>query len=147
MRRIPAFAAALAFAASLSPAAAETAGGQAPAASALTIELNAVEPQAGACRLVFLATNALGADLSALVVETVVIDQSGKVVLLTLFDFRDLPQARPRVRQFDLAGTDCAKLGRVILNDIHACTGEGLDRAACKAGLQWSSRTDVELLG
>jgi hypothetical protein len=147
MRRPFASAFAIALAAGLSPAAAEEPGDQAPAESALTIELNAVEPQAGACRLVFLATNALGADLSALVVETVVIDRAGKVVLLTLFDFRDLPQGRPRARQFDLAGTDCATLGRVILNDIHACTGEGLDRAACKAGLQWSSRTDVELVG
>jgi len=133
--------------ASLFPAAAEEAGGQALPKPALSIELNALEPQQGACRLVFVAENTLGADLSALVVETVLFDRAGKVVLLTLFDFKDLPMSRPRVRQFDLAATDCTKLGRVLLNDIHACTGEGITAATCKAGLQWFSRTDVEVLG
>lgn len=120
------------------------ADGQTPA---LLIELNAVEPQPGACRLVFLAENTLGADLSSLVMEAVVFDPEGKVKLLTLFDFRDLPDTRPRIRQFDLAGTDCASVGRVLLNDVHACVGEGVTPAACKAGLTWSSRTEIEVLG
>jgi hypothetical protein len=117
------------------------------AASTLTIELNAVEQQQGSCRLVFLAENSLGADLSSLVMEAVVFDREGKVKLLTLFDFRDLPDARPRVRQFDLADTDCTSLSRVLLNDVHACVGDGITAAACKDGLRWSSRTEVEVLG
>lgn len=116
-------------------------------APALRIELNAAEPQPEACRLVFLAENGLGADLSSLVIEAVVFDQAGKVMLLTLFDFRDVPDARSRVRQFDIAGTDCAAVGRVLLNDVHACVGTGITQATCKAGLTWSSRTDVEVLG
>jgi hypothetical protein len=114
---------------------------------ALLIELNVVAPQEGACRLIFLAENSLGADLSSLVMEAVVFDREGAVTLLTLFDFRELPDARPRVRQFDLADTDCTSLGRVLLNDVHACVGEGITAAACKAGLRWSSRTEVEVLG
>ena len=114
---------------------------------ALSVELNAVEPQQGACRLVFVVENNLGADLSSLVLEAVVFDTAGKVKLLTLFDFRDVPDARPRVRQFDLAGADCTALGRVLLNDVQACVGTGIAAAACKAGLRWSSCTEIEVLG
>lgn len=113
----------------------------------LSIELNATEQQAGACRLIFMAENGLGADLTALVFETVLLDGDGKVMLLTLFDFQDVPNGRPRVRQFDLPGLDCAALGRVLLNDVHACTGPGLTADACKTGLRWSSRTGVEVVG
>lgn len=51
------------------------------------------------------------------------------------------------MRQFDLAGVDCTSLAFVLLNDVHACTGENLTVALCAAGLRWSSRTDVEVLG
>jgi hypothetical protein len=118
-----------------------------PEPTFLSIELNMVEQQEDTCRLTFVAQNSLGGDVSAVVFETVLFDRAGQVIDLTLFDFRDLPDGSPRVRQFDLVGVDCASVGRVLLNDIHACTGSNLTPEVCAAGLRWSSRTDVELLG
>lgn len=132
---------------SLCAALAQWAAAQEPVTPFLSVELNATDQQAGACRLIFMVENGLGADLSALVFETVLLDRDGRVILLTLFDFQDLPAERPRVRQFDLPDTDCDALGRVLLNDVNICTGPGLADDACKAGLRWSTRTAVEVLG
>jgi hypothetical protein len=125
------------------PAAAEDAAAE----RALTIELNAVSQQGDACRLVFLAENGLGTDLASAVFETVLFDREGQVVTLTLFDFQGLPVGRPRVRQFDLPATDCAALGRILLNDASACEGEGLDADTCMDALRWRSRTEIEAIG
>ncbi|NJS39164.1 MAG: hypothetical protein HC783_09215 [Rhodobacteraceae bacterium] len=121
--------------------------GAASEAPFLSIELNMVEPQENTCRLTFVAQNGLGADASAVVFETVLFDREGQVIDLTLFDFQDLPEGSPRVRQFDLGGVACGSVGRVLLNDVHACSGPGLTPEICAAGLRWSSRTDVEVMG
>jgi hypothetical protein len=108
----------------------------------LGIELNALEAQEGACRLIFVAENATGTDLASLVLETVLFDQAGRVVALTLLDFRDLPTGRIRVRPFDMPGVDCDALDRLLINDVASCEG-GLD---CAGALSVHSRLDVELL-
>lgn len=113
----------------------------------LSIELNTLIQQDGACRLVFLAQNTLGADLDSAVFETVLFKTDGSVERLTLFDFQKLPQGRPRVRQFDIPGTGCDAIGRVLINDVHACKGNGIVEADCINGLNLSSRTSVEVLG
>lgn len=127
-------------------AAAQDAATEPPAPGGLALELNALGDEGEACRMTFLATNATGADIEAAVFETVVFDADGAVERLTLFDFRDLPRGRPRVRQFDLGGLACADVGRVLINGAQSCTGEGA-QAACTDALTLSSRVDVELLG
>jgi hypothetical protein len=108
----------------------------------LSVELNRIDPLDGACRLTFLAENALGADLDALALETVLIDGDGQVERLTLFDFGALPDGVPRVRQFDIPGLDCARLGQVLINGVAECA-----HAQGCAPLQLISRTDVEVIG
>lgn len=113
----------------------------------LSIELNTLTQQDGACRLIFLVENTLGADLNSAVFETVLFKTDGSVERLTLFDFQELPQGRPRVRQFDIPGTGCDAIGRVLINDVHACKGNGIVEADCINGLNLSSKTAVEVLG
>ncbi|MDO9526627.1 MAG: hypothetical protein Q7J57_13995 [Gemmobacter sp.] len=119
-----------------------------PDSSRLVIELNAAEDRAGACRLTFVAENQLGADLSVLGLEAVVFSAVGQVARLTLLDFQALPQGRKRVRQFDLPGLPCAGVGQVLINAASPCTGQGVDPAACMAGLRVSSRVQgLEIAG
>ncbi|MDF0603287.1 hypothetical protein P1J78_21365 [Psychromarinibacter sp. C21-152] len=118
-----------------------------PASTALFVELNTLSPLEGGCRLTFMATNALGTDVEQLVLETVLMTTEGKVDRLTLFDLRELPANRPRVRQFDVSGLACDALGRVLINGIDTCTGEGLDREACSDRLDLSTRAGVEVIG
>ena len=105
----------------------------------LSVDLNRIDPLEGACRLTFMAENALGADLTALSLETVLIDTAGRVDRLTLFEFGVLPDGVPRVRQFDIPGLSCERLGRVLINGVAACSAG----AACAEGLELTTRTDV----
>lgn len=116
-------------------------------ASTVNIELNTVNEIGAACRLTFVAENSTGSDIEEAVLETVVFDTSGGVVTLSLFDFRDLPQGRPRVRQFDIPGIVCSSVGRVLINGAHRCIAEGEESSLCEEALSLSSRIAVELLG
>lgn len=126
------------------------AGDATPAATpvpVLAIELNAAQPVEAGCRLTFVATNGLGADLASGVFEAVFFTRDGLVAQMSLLDFRDLPQGRMRVRQFDLPGVACPDLGRVLLNAAARCEGAGVEAGACMARLKLTSRIDAEVAG
>jgi hypothetical protein len=116
---------------------------QADETGTLALELNRIDQIEAACRFTFLAENALGLDLSAFTVETVIIDTSGLVERLTLFEFGDLPQDAPRVRQFDVPSLACEDVGRVLINGVADCG----DAENCAASITLSNRTEIDLLG
>ncbi len=113
----------------------------------LSLELNAVQDAGGACRLTFLVQNETGIEIDKAVFETVIFDTSGGVVSLSLFNFRDLPAARPRVRQFELRDIACDTVGQVLINGANSCVVDGAENAVCDTALLLSSRLAVELLG
>lgn len=129
------------------PEAAQEAGQKADESPALLIELNTSEQVEDACRISFMVENQLGADLSEAVFETVLFNAEGAVERLTLFDMRELPADRPRVRQFQIGGIACTDIKRILINGAQSCKGEGLEPDSCMAGLKTSSRIDIELLG
>lgn len=114
---------------------------------ALSVELNTAQNVGNACRLTFVVQNGTGVSIDKAVFETVIFDTEGGVVSLSLFDFRDLPADRPRVRQFDLPGRDCAQVGRALINGANTCVVDGADSTICRDMLSLSSRVKVELLG
>lgn len=117
-------------------------------AEALSVRLNALQPQPAACRLVFALDNGLEADIEELAAEIVVLDQGGRVERLTLLDFQNLPAGRPRIRSFDLPALDCAEIGSLLLNGFAACTGEGLSPRRCEQVLVPGSDIDgIEVRG
>jgi len=119
--------------------------GAANVAPALSVELNTATQIEGACQLTFLATSAQTID--QLVLETVLITRDGAVDRLTLFDLRDIPAARPRVRQFNVPQLTCDDLGQVLINGVSTCDGAGLTPAICAAALTLTTRTDIEVSG
>lgn len=118
-----------------------------PAEGRLTVELNAVGSQDGGCALTFLVQNGHADAIGSVVFETVLFDISGQVDRLTLFDFRDLPAGRPRVRQFVVPDLACEDLGRVLFNGAETCTVSGAESGLCTDTLRLSTRTDVEVIG
>lgn len=111
------------------------------AVPAISVELNALDPVEGACRLVFVARNGLEADVASLILEAVAFDPEGGVARISLFDFGELPAGRIRVRQFDLPKLSCDGVGSLLINGVQTC--EGVEDCP----LAVSSRTEVELLG
>ncbi|SMX42475.1 hypothetical protein [Actibacterium lipolyticum] len=123
------------------------AGENVPKPAGVSIELNALDEQSGACRISFLVENRYGEDIGQAVYETVLFNPQGQVARLTLFDFQSLPSQRPRVRQFQIDGLACNDIGRILINGADTCTGDGLPPNACQDGLDLKSVTMVELVG
>ncbi len=136
--RILLAAAALGCCVALEPASAQ----QAPSSS-LSLELNGLQASEKGCRLTFVVANELGADLTRAAFEIALFNEAGVVDRLTVLEFKDLPAGKTKVSRFDLAGTDCAKVSRVLVNSVAECSGEGIDPAACLRGLKTSSRAGI----
>lgn len=131
--------AAIGVAAVVGPAYAEgTAPGQ-----GLSLELNGAQASDKGCRLTFVVANNLGADLSKAAFEIALFNDAGVVDRLTVLDFKDLPAGKTKVTRFDLAGTDCAKLGRVLINSATECVGAGVEPATCLRSLKTTTKTGI----
>jgi hypothetical protein len=112
-------------------------------AKALTLELNGMQPSDKGCRLTFVVTNELGADLTRAAFEIALFDEAGVVNRLTVLEFKDLTAGKTKVSRFDLAGTDCARVSRVLVNGVVECGGQGIEPATCLRGLKTSSRAGI----
>ncbi len=87
--------------------------------------------------------HALGADLSKAAFEIALFNEAGVVDRLTVLDFKDLPAGKTKVTRFDLAGADCGKISRVLINSATECAGTGVEPAACMRGLKTSTKTGI----
>ncbi|TPK49544.1 hypothetical protein FJ492_00115 [Mesorhizobium sp. B2-5-4] len=112
-------------------------------APVLIIELNAAQASDKGCRLTFLVNNNIGAGLTKATFEIALFNEAGVVDRLTVLDFKDLPSGKTKVTRFDLAGTDCTKVSRVLINSATECAGTGLEPAACLRKLKTDTRTGV----
>lgn len=126
-----------------SPALAQETPAATPEAPTLAVELNAMQPAEGACRITFLASNGL-APIERVSLEVALFGAGGGIDRLVSLDFKGLATGKTRVVQFALPGLDCQSVTRVLINDVTACDGDGLDAAACLAALSTSSRVPAE---
>ena len=113
------------------------------AAPALVLELNGAQPSDKGCRLTFVVTNDLGAELTKAAFEIALFNEAGVVDRLTVLDFNELPAGKTKVARFDLAGTDCARISRVLVNLATECTGVGIDPKACLAQLKPETKSTI----
>ena len=127
--------------AAASPVSAEEAA-KAPA-PALVLELNAAQPSDKGCRLTFVVTNNLGAELTKAAFEIALFNGAGVVDRLTVLDFNELPAGKTKVVRFDLSGTDCTKISRVLVNHATECTGVGIDPKACLGQLKPETKSTI----
>ncbi|MBZ9807876.1 MULTISPECIES: hypothetical protein [unclassified Mesorhizobium] len=112
-------------------------------APALILELNGVQPSEKGCRLTFVVTNNLGADLSKAAFEIALFNDAGVVDRLTVLDFKDLPAGKTKVTRFDLAGTNCVKVSRVLINSATECVGTGVEPNTCMRKLKTDAKTSI----
>lgn len=105
----------------------------------LALQLNALSPVEGACRVTFVATNDLRAAVDDATFELGFFGKDGVLQRLVSLDFKAMPKGKTKVLQFDLQGLVCGDIGRVLVNDVGACDGDGLDPATCLAALTTTS--------
>lgn len=111
-------------------------------APSLALELNALTPSETGCRVTFLATNKLGTEVTRSGFEMALFGSGGGIERLVSLEFKAMPDGKTRVLQFDIAKISCDALTRVLINDITACEGTGLDPKVCYGALSTASRLD-----
>jgi hypothetical protein len=124
-------------------AAASPVSAQDTAAPALLLELNGAQASDKGCRLTFVVTNSLGAELTKAAFEIALFNDAGVVDRLTVLDFNELPAGKTKVTRFDLAGADCAKISRVLINHATECAGADVDPKACLSQLKPATRSTI----
>lgn len=124
-------------------AAASTVSAQEAEVPTLALELNGAQPSDKGCRLTFVVTNNLGAELTKAAFEIALFNDAGVVDRLTVLDFNELPEGKTKVARFDLAGTDCAKISRVLVNHATECVGVGIDPKTCLGRLKPETKSAI----
>lgn len=133
----------MAFALCAAPAMAQDAEEEIAGEPSLFLELNTLQSTERGCRFTFLATNDLGAELTRAAFELAIFNEAGMISRVATIDFRDMPEGKSKVRQFDFPGIDCDDVGRVLVNDATECAGDGLDAQSCIRALQAETRSEV----
>lgn len=111
------------------------------------LELNsAADTSAGSCRLTYVAANNSDIALDRTAYEVAIFDSEGVVTRLLVLEFGALIEGKTKILQFDLAGTQCSSISRIVINDVAGCVqaSDGEDLDFCLEDLTASSRTDIE---
>ncbi len=113
----------------------------------ILLELNgAAATEDNGCRLTVVTTNRLDQDLGRAAWQVAIFDGDGVVKSLPILDFGAMVTGKTKVAMFELPDQQCTDIGRIVVNDVAACTtddGEDL-REACLGGLATQSRTDID---
>jgi len=115
------------------------------AASKLDVELNALTPSQKGCMMTFVAENNLATPINKVSFELAFFNDKNAVDRITVLDFRDLPQGKKRVRQFDMPNVKCETVTRVLINDTPVCDGPAA--GDCMKGLVTRSQISVPFEG
>lgn len=119
----------------------------APAGGSFKIELNAAaETDGGNCRLTYVAENHSGAALDQTEYQVAVFDAEGIVSRLLVLKFGKLVDGKTRILQFELPGTPCSAISRIVVNDNSACIDASTGKTSdiCMSELQATSRTSIQ---
>ncbi|MBB3917455.1 hypothetical protein ACVITL_003468 [Rhizobium pisi] len=114
-------------------------------ATSLDVELNALAPSQKGCMMTFVALNNLPAAINKISFELAFFNDRNAVDRITVLDFRDLPQGKKRVRQFDMPNVKCESVTRILINDTPVCDGPAAGE--CMKGLVTRSQISVPFEG
>lgn len=115
----------------------------AAAEPALSVELNKLERQGDSCRTYLVLTNGTDSAFDALKLDLVVFDAEGVVAGRLAVDGAPLPARKTSLEVFDIGGTSCQNIGRLLLNDVLDCRDGSGERTDCLASIRTSAKTPV----
>ncbi|MBX4910660.1 MULTISPECIES: hypothetical protein [Rhizobium] len=118
---------------------------EAALATSLDVELNALAPSQKGCMMTFVALNKLSSAINKVSFELAFFNDKNAVDRITVLDFRDLPQGKKRVRQFDMPNVKCESVTRILINDTPVC--DGPVAGECMKGLVTRSQISVPFEG
>lgn len=112
----------------------------------ISFQLNSAAAVKDACRFNFVFRNGLGEPIKDLVLELVVFDQADLVDRFVLVKSGSLPKGKTRVRQFDFANLACAKVAKMLINEVKVCEGGRLEPEQCMSRLDIRGSKKIKLV-
>jgi hypothetical protein len=118
------------------------------AEAVLPLELNRLEPVAGAsegCRLWMVLANDApeAAAIASLRLDLVVFGAEGQIARRAAVELAPVGAGRTAVRLFDLAGLACDRIGRLLVNEVLACRIGGAEVTDCADRIRPASRAGI----
>ncbi len=122
-----------------------TAAAQA-AETEVSVELNKLEPNGGACRAYLVLENGTARSFEALKLDLVMFDTEGIVAKRLAVQTAPLAAGKTSLKVFDMAGLPCERVGRLLLNNVMDCTDADGARDDCLDLLSASQRGAVPFI-
>lgn len=127
------------------PAAVEAAPAATPAADAILIELNKLEPQADACRAYLVLNNPAGPDITDLKLDLILFNQDQVIERRIAVGLSPLLAGKTTVKLFDIQGQDCTRIGSVLINEVMSCNSAEGAVPDCTKRIAPTSRVGAKL--
>lgn len=108
-----------------------------------TVELNRLEDAGGGCRLTLVVANPGDQRFEQLKLDLVLFDADGVVARRLAVETGPVRAKKTVVRLFEAADLPCAGIGRLLLNDVVACSGKDGPVPGCLDRLVTASRAAV----
>ncbi len=113
--------------------------------SGLFVDLNKAETTAAGCRLTYVVNNQTGHTLSGKSVVISVFDANGTFSRKVVFRFGGIAAAKTKVQQFDLVGSACEDISKLLIDEITECVTDDGTELDCTGALVTTSDTGIEL--
>ncbi|MEQ9361400.1 MAG: Tat pathway signal sequence domain protein [Rhodospirillales bacterium] len=104
------------------------------------VELNKLEPAGDACRAYLLLSNGTAMAFTSLKLDLVTFDGDGIVQRRVAVEAAPIGAGKTSLKVFDISGTKCSGIGRMLLNGVMSCKGDKAQTADCLALVSVSSR-------
>lgn len=111
----------------------------------LGVELNRLEQLDQVCRVYLVFENRLGTPLDAIQLELVLFDSEGFVWRRLTLDAAPIAADKTSVKLFDLADTQCDRMGRILINDLVEIAGPEGALPNDVSRLDLSTKLEVDL--
>jgi hypothetical protein len=128
----------IALAAMLSPARAQP--------DALRIELNRLEQRGDGCRVHLVLENTSARVYTSYQLDLVIFAVDGVIARRLALETAPIRANKTAVKEFELTGLSCKRIGRILLNDVSACVSDAGDRDDCVTATRVSSRASVSFV-
>lgn len=109
-------------------------------AASFHVELNRLEDHAGGCRVNLVIENASTHAYTSYRMDLVIFSTDGIIARRVALEAAPLRARKTMVKEFELENLACARIGRVLLNDITACASDAGETGDCVAATRTSSR-------
>lgn len=116
------------------------------APAGLSLELNKLEDREGSCRAYLVFENRTNDGFDSFKLDLVLFGTDGVIIRRMAVEAAPLRPEKKAVKLFDIAGTACAAIGSVLVNDIMACHAGQSEQPDCINRLTVASRVSATLM-